>query len=176
MALFRLFLLLIMSLLCTCAPSPQSSAPLPALGSAGAPVRYADFAEIAPLFEQQSDTTYLINFWATWCKPCREELPLLQRLAQERSDQAFQVVLISLDTEEGAIARIPSFLLEAAPDLPAIILTDESQEWGKTIDRVWNGSLPTTIIYRGQLRYIYRRAFNSYPDLNTAIEPLLGIR
>lgn len=171
--MLRFLLLLLFPLLCTC-DRAQAPVPLPELGSASAPARYADFSEISSLFQQQRDTTYLINFWATWCKPCREELPLLQRLAQEREGQALQVVLISLDTEEGAIARIPAFLQEAAPDLPAIVLTDEGQEWGKTIDRAWNGSLPTTIIYRGQLRYIYRRAFNSYPDLNTAMEPLLG--
>jgi len=165
--------LLLFPLLCTCDRAPQPQ-PLPRLGTATQPIRYLAFEQLEPLFQQRSDTTYLINFWATWCKPCREELPLLQRLATERAGQKLQVVLVSLDTEEKAIAGIPAFLEESAPELSAVVLTDEDQEWGKSIDRVWSGSLPTTLIYRGELRYVYRRAFNSFPDLNTAIEPFLG--
>ncbi|MEO0732933.1 MAG: TlpA disulfide reductase family protein [Bacteroidota bacterium] len=169
-----LFGLILLSFLGTCDRAPKNAAPLPLLGTAAQPLRYDRFAEIETLFGQRNDTTYLVNFWATWCKPCREELPLLQRLVGERADQPLRVVLVSLDTQEDAIARIPTFLEEAAPDLPAIILTDEDPAWGKTLDRVWSGSLPTTILYRGDLRYVFRRAFSSYPDLNVAVEPLLG--
>ena len=161
-------------LLCTCDPAPKP-APLPDFGTAAAPAVYADFAAVESLFHQRSDTTYVVNFWATWCKPCREEIPLLQKLGREEGDQKVRVVLVSLDTEPGAIARIPAFLGEVAPDLPAIVLTDENDAvWGKTIDRVWSGALPTTIIYRGELRYVYRRDFSTYVDLRTALDPLIG--
>lgn len=147
---------------------------MPDLGTAGNPIVYENFDDVASLFYQESDTTYLVNFWATWCKPCREEIPLLQKLAKEKAGEKLQVVLISLDTEQSAIDRIPAFLQKEAPGLPAIVLTDEGQEWGKTIDRVWSGSLPTTIIYKKSLRYVYRREFRTYTDLVGAVEPLLG--
>jgi len=155
----------------------QSSAPpppLPQLGTAARPVTYEKFDDVASLFQQQSDTTYVINFWATWCKPCREELPLLNQLAQEEKDKKLKVILISLDTEPSAINRIPAFLAGAAPDLSSIILTDEDPAWGKTVDRVWTGSLPTTIIYQRDRKYVYRRGFNTYPDVRAALDPLLG--
>ena len=168
----RLLSLLLLLSLCTCASPPN--VPLPDFGTAANPVVYENFEDVATLFQQQSDTTYLINFWATWCKPCREEIPLFNKLASERNGAPFKVVLISLDTEQSAIDRIPAFLQKVAPDLSAIVLTDEGQAWGKTIDRVWTGSLPTTIIYRKDLRYVFRREFRTYIDLQGAVEPLLG--
>lgn len=163
---------LVLFILMGCQTDPP--APLPALGTAKDPVTYNKFEDVASLFQQQSDTTYVINFWATWCKPCREELPLLNQLALAEKDEKLKVVLISLDTEDSAIKRIPAFLAKTAPNLASVILTDEDQAWGKTIDRVWSGSLPTTIIYRNDLRYVYRRGFNTYPDVRAALDPLLG--
>ncbi|SER34335.1 TlpA disulfide reductase family protein [Neolewinella agarilytica] len=164
--------LLLLTLLCTCGPAPKPDAPLPRLGSADAPTRYDNFAELEPLFYQSTDTAYVINFWATWCKPCREEIPLLEKLAGEHQGDPLRIVLVSLDTEESAIRRIPAFLAQHAPSLNAVILTDEDPAWGKTIDRVWTGSLPTTILYRGQRRYVYRRNFPTYVDLKGAVAPL----
>ena len=164
------YLPLLALLSCT---QPTPPPPLPQLGTATNPVRYAAFADLEPLFYQDDDTTYVINFWATWCAPCREELPLLEQYARETAGQT-RVVLVSLDTEESAIARIPAFLEKTAPSLAAVILTDEDPAWGKTIDRVWTGNLPTTIIYRGDRRYVYRRNFRTYPDLRDAVRPLLG--
>ena len=166
--------LLLFTLVSTCGSAPEPDQPLPALGTAARPVVYDNFARIASLFRQNSDTTYLVNFWATWCKPCREEIGYLQQLAQEDHPKPLEIVLVSLDQETGAIERIPSLLTELAPDLSSIVLTDTSDAtWGPTIDRVWSGSLPTTIIYRGQLRYVYRRAFNTYTDLDRAMEPMM---
>ena len=167
----RLLVCLVFTFFVSCS-DPVPTGPLPQLGNATAPVRYDNFADLEPLFYQASDTTYLINFWATWCAPCREEIPYLQQLAEE--EPGVKVVLVSLDTEESAIGRIPAFLEKVAPGLASVVLTDEDPAWGKSIDRVWTGNLPTTIIYRGQRRYVYRRNFRTYVDLQDAVKPLLG--
>jgi thiol-disulfide isomerase/thioredoxin len=44
----------------------------------------------------------LINFWATWCKPCREEMPMLSELHEEKAGQGFQVVGVALDDVQQA--------------------------------------------------------------------------
>ncbi|WP_173021336.1 TlpA disulfide reductase family protein [Lewinella sp. W8] len=166
-------LLLLALVLCTCGPSQNDPTPPPALGNAENVPVYEHFADIEGLFGGGSDTAYLVNFWATWCKPCREELPLLQRLADEASPVPVKVVLVSLDTEPSAIERIPDYFQQAGINLPNLVLTDEGSEWGKTIDRAWTGALPTTILYRGKRKYVYRRNFPTYVDLQGAIQPLL---
>jgi thiol-disulfide isomerase/thioredoxin len=65
----------------------------------GEPVRLASFAGRA----------VLVNFWATWCVPCRAEMPALDRLAAERGGDDFQVVAVNLDTE-APVARQQEFL------------------------------------------------------------------
>ncbi len=141
---------------------------------ASSPKLYADYAEVAPLFQQENDTTYLVNFWATWCKPCLEELPLLQQLGDQEANKPLEIVLVSLDTEPGAIKRIPAYLEQKGIDLATIVLTDDGTEWKRVLDEKWDGSLPTTLIYRNGLRYVYRRPFMSMPDLQAAVSPLLG--
>ena len=151
--------------------------PVPPVGSimapASSPKRYAEYAAIDPLFRQNDDTTYVINFWATWCRPCLEELPLLQDLQDKNDGGLLRVILVSLDTEDGAIARIPAFLANKGIDLPTVVLTDESGGWKRELDEKWDGSLPTTVIYRKGLRYVYRRPFMGAQDLEGAVEPLL---
>jgi thiol-disulfide isomerase/thioredoxin len=134
---------------------------------------YDEFAGLADLFAQRNDTTYLINFWATWCKPCLDELPLLQEIERTYPDRPLEVLLVSLDTDPDAIARIPDYLDRRDIDLPTVVLTDQGSQWQRELDENWDGSLPTTFIYRNGLRYVYRRNFRTLPDVRDAVMPLL---
>jgi len=63
----------------------------------GLPPIYERFEDLAPIFAQQNDTTYVINFWATWCAPCVKELPYFETLTKKYADQKVKVILVSLD-------------------------------------------------------------------------------
>ena len=154
-------------------PTPPVAPVSTLVAPADPPRVYTDYSELAGLFHQRNDTTYLINFWATWCKPCLEELPLLQELAAGE-DGPLEVVLVSLDTRPEAIARIPEYLAGHGIELPNVVLTDEGQAWKTALDEHWDGTLPTTFIYRNELRYVYRRNFRTLPDVREAVRPLLG--
>jgi peroxiredoxin len=47
----------------------------------------------------------LLNFWATWCKPCEDEMPAMERLYRELRGPEFELVAISVDTDSQAVAR-----------------------------------------------------------------------
>ena len=69
----------------------KESAPMPNVvfeGAGGAPRRLADYR----------GKTVLLNLWATWCIPCREEMPALDRLQRELGGEAFEVVAVNIDT------------------------------------------------------------------------------
>jgi thiol-disulfide isomerase/thioredoxin len=50
----------------------------------------------------------LINFWATWCAPCREEMPALERLQQKLKGKGFSVIAIAVDSDKAPVAQFVS--------------------------------------------------------------------
>jgi len=77
--------------------------------AAGKPMSMADF----------SGKRLLVNFWASWCVPCREEMPALEAIAAKYNSDAFQVLPINLDIGAGGIDKARAFLAEGNwPNLP----------------------------------------------------------
>ncbi len=70
--------------------------------AAGQPVTLKDFA----------GKTLLVNFWASWCIPCRAEMPALDKLAAEQNDADFMVLPINLDLGAGGREKARAFLAE----------------------------------------------------------------
>ena len=92
----------------------------------------------------------LVNFWATWCEPCRDELPSMQRLEQRLAGQPFVVLAVNADEPE---ARIRKFLSQAALDF-TVLLDPEmraAREWKARI-------LPASFVVDrdGRVRYSAR--------------------
>jgi cytochrome c biogenesis protein CcmG/thiol:disulfide interchange protein DsbE len=80
----------------------------------------------------------LMNFWATWCPPCKEEMPALERLAREERGRG--VVVLGIDQGESAeVAR--SFVRAHGITFP--ILLDEDQQYASSYVSI---GLPTTVI------------------------------
>lgn len=135
---------------------------------------YSSFDEIEPLFTQQNDTVYVINFWATWCKPCVEELPYFERLASEMNGQPVKIVMISLDFKRDVPTKLRAFIEERPLELPVVALTDNKyNNWIDRVDEKWTGAIPVTIVYKGGLKYFYGEQFASYNELAAAVRQLL---
>jgi thiol-disulfide isomerase/thioredoxin len=85
---------------------------------------YADLAFIdkdgkAKTIADFKGKTLLINFWASWCVPCREEMPALNALAAKYNDQSFEVLPINLDIGDSGLDKARQFLAEGQwPNLP----------------------------------------------------------
>ncbi len=101
--------------------------PAPELGRPAPDFTLPDLAgKKVRLGEYQGKKAVLINFWATWCVPCREEMPTLERLAQERRS-ALEVLAVSLDTV-GA-AKVRAFVRELG--LTFLVLLDPELAVGR---------------------------------------------
>ena len=91
----------------------------------------------------------LVNFWATWCGPCVEEMPALNRLQSELGGDDFQVVTISLDRSmDDVLGFFERHDLDALPIIHDTYLSSFS--------RIETPGLPTSILYDGQGREIGR--------------------
>jgi peroxiredoxin len=81
----------------------------------------------------------LVNFWATWCPPCREEVPSMVRLNQAMQGKEFQMLAVSID--EGGKDAVAGFLKKNGVVLPALLDTD-----GKVAKRYGTTGVPETFV------------------------------
>ena len=89
----------------------------------------------------------LVDFWATWCDPCREELPKLVALSKKLDARKFQLVTISADEPEKQ-AAVTAFLdREGVRGSRYIKRVEDDQVFIDGIDRQWSGALPALFLY-----------------------------
>jgi thiol-disulfide isomerase/thioredoxin len=89
----------------------------------------------------------LVNFWATWCDPCREEMPALVSAAKNFPSRDVAVVLVSTDSAKTASA-VPKVLSQLrVPFVCWQAKTRDPQLFIDAVDRNWDGSLPYTLVY-----------------------------
>ncbi len=125
----------------------QRRPPLPKPPAADLPkVTKIDQARYAELIKPGAKPL-LINFWATWCVPCREEFPDLVNIGNEYKGK-IDFITISLDFEEELNTGVPQFLKEMKADMPTYLLItpDESAAIGM-ISKEWGGGLPLTVLF-----------------------------
>ena len=97
----------------------------------------------------------LINFWATWCDPCREEFPDLVELDKEYKGK-ISFITISLDDPGDINTTVPKFLSSMKAEMPAYLLkTADESGVISSISKSWAGGMPFTALYnaKGELAY-----------------------
>ncbi len=113
-------------------------------------LKVIDKSDLLALLNSKSDTTYVVNFWATWCKPCIEELPVFEKISSDYKREKVKVVLISNDFKKQVTPKLKPFLLEKniQSDVWWMSETDPNV-WVNMVDPNWEGSLPATLIFKG---------------------------
>jgi thiol-disulfide isomerase/thioredoxin len=102
-----------------------------------------------------SDTTYIVNFWATWCKPCVAELPEFEKMHLQKKDSLVKVILVCMDFKVDLDKKVKPFI-QKNQYKSEVVLFDESNanEFINKIDSTWSGAIPATIItYRNKTYY-----------------------
>jgi thiol-disulfide isomerase/thioredoxin len=115
----------------------------------------------------------LVNFWATWCEPCRDEFPDLVRIKADYEKRNLDFITVSLDDPAELKTSVPEFLREMrAGALPAYLLNViEPQEVVDAIDPQWGGGLPATFLFdpSGKIVFKHTGRFNA-TELRQAID------
>lgn len=125
-----------------------------------------DFKTFEPLLHINNDTTYIVNFWATWCKPCVAELPYFEQLHETYKNEKVKVLLVSLDFSTQIEKKLIPFMEKRQLKSEVVVLDDpDANGWIDKVDPKWSGAIPATIIFKGDKRGFFEQSFENYEDL-----------
>lgn len=130
---------------------------------------YETFDELNNYALQRSgDTTYVVNFWATWCAPCVKELPYFEQLRAKYEGKPFRQILVTLDSKKQVASRVEPFLKDKGMQSEVVLLADgKANKWIDRVDPSWSGAIPITVIYKGDNRAFYETEFHNLEELET---------
>ncbi len=119
-------------------------------GTAHAQVEIVTLARLEKVMSSSKDTVYVINFWATWCKPCIEELPYFEEAHTFYATSNVRILLVSLDMPSELERTLVPFIQKKKLQSEIVLLNEPDPNiWIDKIEPTWTGSLPATLIFNG---------------------------
>jgi len=116
-----------------------------------------DTEALKGLLTQQREHPLLVNFWATFCDPCRDEFPDLVKIDKDYRPRALEFVTVSLDDVSDIKTGVPKFLDEMKATMPAYLLDASDPEPAiNLVDPRWRGDLPATFLYNEKGEVVYK--------------------
>ncbi len=128
------------------AAAAGTSAPAATPRSSGAAVVAATAADVLAEGRAARGSVVLVNVWATWCVPCREEFPDLLRLGREFGAHGLRLVLVSADLASQR-AEVERFLAGQGVGFRTFAKAQADQEFIDGLEKRWSGALPATLLF-----------------------------
>lgn len=114
-------------------------------------VKVIKYNELQQLRNAPHDTLYVVNFWATWCKPCIKEMPYFEALTEQYKNQPVRVVLVSMDAAEDLDTRVKPFVRKRSLKSDVMLLDEvDANTWIDKLEPKWSGAIPATMVFNNK--------------------------
>jgi len=142
----------------------------------GPTARPINAEELQALLKRDGKRPLLVNYWATWCDPCRDEFPDLVKIDADYRAKGLDFIAVTLDDMADLNTAVPKFLGEMKATMPVYLLNVADPEPAiNAVDREWGGALPATFLYNNKGEVIYKHFGRVKADeLRAAIEKLVN--
>lgn len=139
-------------------------------------VRTIDKKGLDALIAQRNGKVLLLNVWATWCIPCKEEFPDLVALSNALDPKKAEVVAISVDFPDEITQKVAPFVKKMKTPFRVYVQDFPSQDdFINSFDPQWGGAVPATFIYdAGGRQQKYLLGKQSYGQLKKAVDDVTG--
>lgn len=153
------YYIIILSLFAFISCKKQGAEKISAKQTVNDDIEVYDFEQFERFLKEEQDQIYVINFWATWCKPCIQELPYFEAAQKQHKD--IRVILVSLDFANKLESQLIPFVNKNSIQSQVILLDDPHEnEWIPKVDSTWSGAIPATLMIRGSKRKFYEKSFS----------------
>jgi len=129
-----------------------------------------DFDELDAYLKTQSEQLLVINFWATWCKPCVEELHFFEYAHRDYKDQDVKVILVSLDFAKAIDRQLIPYVKQNEIQSEVILLSDtKMNSWINRVSEDWSGAIPGTWYITQDATEFHEGKYADYNDIKQTI-------
>ncbi|MGB3005554.1 MAG: TlpA disulfide reductase family protein, partial [Chitinophagaceae bacterium] len=119
----------------------------------GQEIKSVKISEVEKIIAE-SKTPLIVNFWATWCMPCVEELPYFQQEVKRHEKDSLKLLLVSLDFKEDFPNGISIFAVKRKITFPILWLNETNADYFcPKVDSKWSGSIPATLFINNNKGY-----------------------
>lgn len=116
-------------------------------------IKIIKFEHLQKLMNHISDTTLIVHFWATWCRPCVEELPSLEKISKEYSSKKIRFLMVSMDFPKDLHDRVDDFIRKNKIESEVVLLDEpDYNSWIDEVDKDWSGTIPATLLINLTMR------------------------
>jgi len=135
-------------------------------------VKLLNIDQLNERIEKGKDSSYVVNFWATWCAPCIKELPHFEKLNAAFKSDKLAVLLVSVDFKSKLNSAVIPFIKRKNIKSQVFLLNEsDPQQYIDRIDKSWSGSIPATLFIKGDKRKFIESEF-TYEQLLTEYKKL----
>lgn len=132
-------------------------------------VQILTFEQLEGRCRRANDTLYVVNYWATWCRPCVAEMPYFQDAARKFSKQKVKLLFVSLNAVK-ELKKVQQFIENKNVDPQVYMLNAGNPNvWIDKVDPSWGGSIPATVMYRNKEKVFFREGEFTQTELDSII-------